>query len=111
MNTFAGKLKKRRGGSIMEVKEAIKIRRSIRKYKPDDLDESTVQEILDAGRYAPSWANSQCVRFVVIRNPNTKARIADEVLTKGTGRYHRFADDRRPMTDDRRHVVASNHPT
>ncbi len=32
--------------------------------------------MLDAARLAPSWANTQCWRFVVVRDPETRARLA-----------------------------------
>jgi len=66
----------------MDVLEAIKTRRSIRKYKPAPVDDSTLRLVLDAARLAPSWANTQCWRFIVIRDSNTKSAIAD-TLTPG----------------------------
>jgi nitroreductase len=61
----------------MDVFEAIKGRRSIRHYKPDPLDDKTVQAVLEAAHWAPSWSNLQCWRFVVVRDPATKHQIAD----------------------------------
>ena len=63
----------------MEVLEAIKGRRSIRKYKPTPVDDKTLELVLDAARWAPSWANTQCWRFVVVRDNNIKAQLADMV--------------------------------
>jgi nitroreductase len=61
----------------MDVFEAIKGRRSIRHYKPDPVDDKTVQAVLEAAHWAPSWSNLQCWRFIVVRNPATKNQIAD----------------------------------
>jgi len=61
----------------MEVLEAIKTRRSIRKYKLDPVDDRLLQKVLDAARWAPSWANTQCWRFVVVKDMNTKSKLAD----------------------------------
>lgn len=61
----------------MNVMEAIKSRRSVRKYKTDPVTEETLEMVLEAARWAPSWANTQCWRFVVVREPETKARIAE----------------------------------
>lgn len=61
----------------MELFEAIKSRRSIRKYTSDPVDDKKVETILEAGRWAPSWANTQCWRFIVIRDPEIKAKVAD----------------------------------
>ena len=66
----------------MNVMDAIKGRRSVRKYKTDPVSEKTVEMVLEAARWAPSWANTQCWRFVVVRAPETKARIA-EALRRG----------------------------
>ncbi|MCK4273775.1 MAG: nitroreductase family protein [Dehalococcoidales bacterium] len=65
----------------MELFEAIKSRRSIRRYTSDPVDDKKVEAILEAGRWAPSWANTQCWRFMVVRDPEIKARVA-ETLSK-----------------------------
>ncbi len=61
----------------MEVLEAIKTRRSIRKYKPTPVDDETIELVLEAARWAPSWANTQCQRFIVVRDSKRKAELAD----------------------------------
>jgi nitroreductase len=60
----------------MDLIEAIKTRRSIRRYTPDPVDDAKIEAILEAGRWAPSWANTQCWRFIVVRDPEIKARVA-----------------------------------
>jgi len=64
-------------GGNMEVLEAIKTRRSIRKYKTDPVDDQTLAPVLEAARWAPSWANTQCWRFIVVRDSATKNKLAD----------------------------------
>ncbi|MFC1925689.1 nitroreductase family protein [Chloroflexota bacterium] len=61
----------------MDVIEAIKSRRSVRRYKSDPVKEEDLQVILEAARRAPSWNNSQCWRFVVVRDPEVRAKLAD----------------------------------
>ena len=61
----------------MEVLEAIKARRSIRKYKPTPVDDKVLGLILEAARLAPSWGNTQCWRFVVVSDDDTRNRLAD----------------------------------
>ena len=61
----------------MDVFEAIKTRRSIRAYKPDPVSEDDLNAVLEAGRQAPSWANTQCWRFVVVKDKEMKARLAN----------------------------------
>ena len=60
----------------MEILEAIKQRRSIRHYKTTPLDDKTIEVVLEAARWAPSWANTQCWRFIVVRDNNLKAELA-----------------------------------
>jgi nitroreductase len=60
----------------MDLFEAIKNRRSIRRYTSDPVDDKKIEVILEAGRWAPSWANTQCWRFVVVRDPEIKSRVA-----------------------------------
>ncbi|MCJ7605038.1 MAG: nitroreductase family protein [Dehalococcoidales bacterium] len=61
----------------MEVFEAIKNRRSIRHYTSDPVDEATVQKLIEAANWAPSWGNTQCWRFIIIRDEETRVRIAE----------------------------------
>ncbi len=66
----------------MDVIEAIKTRRSIRQYQPNPVSDNDLAIVLEAARWAPSWANTQCTRFVVVRDNQTKAKLA-EVLASG----------------------------
>jgi len=61
----------------MEVLEAIKSRRSIRRYQPTPVDEKAIELVLEAARWAPSWANTQCWRFIVVRNTSIKDKLAE----------------------------------
>lgn len=64
----------------MEVLEAIRARRSIRRYKSDPVDAKTIEVVLEAARWAPSWGNTQCTRFTVVRDSNVKSQLADTLL-------------------------------
>ncbi|OGN99909.1 MAG: hypothetical protein A2Y58_04835 [Chloroflexi bacterium RBG_13_51_52] len=64
----------------MEVLEAIKSRRSIRRYKTDQIDDKKIEAILEAGRWAPSWGNTQCWRFVVVRDAELRAKLTDTLM-------------------------------
>ncbi len=70
----------------MDVMEAIKGRRSIRKYRPDPIPEDALQAVLEAGRWAPSWANTQCWRFIIVRDAATKAKLAETLRSTRAGR-------------------------
>jgi nitroreductase len=60
----------------MELFEAIKNRRSVRRFSSDPVGDEKIETILEAGRWAPSWGNSQCWRFVVVRDPAVRAELA-----------------------------------
>jgi nitroreductase len=64
----------------MDAIEAIKNRRSIRKYKSDPVDDKTLETLLDAARLAPSWSNTQCWKFIVIRDSAARAALAEAVV-------------------------------
>ena len=59
----------------MDVFEAIKVRRSIRKYKPEPVPKEDIEYILEAARQAPSWANRQCWRYIVVSDEATRKKI------------------------------------
>lgn len=75
----------------MEVMKAIKERRSIRKYKPDPVSDSDLMEVLEAARRAPSWANTQCWEFVVVKDPEIKRKFAD-TLPSGNPAFSSFTE-------------------
>jgi len=61
----------------MELLEAIRTRRSIRRYKSTPVDDKTIELVLEAARWAPSWKNTQCWRFIVVRDNNIKSQLAN----------------------------------
>ena len=60
----------------MQTMDCIRDRRSVREYKPDPIPENIIEEILEAAGQAPSSGNVQDWEFVVVKNPETKAKIA-----------------------------------
>lgn len=64
----------------MDLLEGIMTRRSIRRFTNAPVDDKQVESILEAGRWAPSWSNTQCWRCVVVRDPAIKARISETLL-------------------------------
>jgi hypothetical protein len=59
----------------MELMDAIKKRRAIRKYKPDAVPQAAIDSILEAARLAPSGVNSQPWKFKVVTDPEVKEKI------------------------------------
>jgi nitroreductase len=76
----------------MDVLEAIKTRRSIRKYKDTPVDDKTLEQVLEAAQWAPSWANTQCWRFVVVRDTTTKSALADTLKSARPGGINAAAE-------------------
>jgi len=60
----------------VDVLEAIKTRRSVRRYQRNPVPDELVRELLEAGRWAPSSKNSQPWRFIVLRSGEVRERIA-----------------------------------
>lgn len=65
----------------MELKETIKKRRSIRKFKDMDISKEIVEDLIECARLAPSAKNRQNWKFLVVKG-NTKNEIADIMLEK-----------------------------
>lgn len=61
----------------MDAMEAILSRRSIRKYTSDPVDDETVAKLLEAAMAAPTAANQQSWRFVVIKDRALLEKIPD----------------------------------
>jgi nitroreductase len=61
---------------MLTTVEAIEKRRSIRKYKPDPVSDEILKSILDAARLAPSGCNAQPWRFKIVRDGETKRKLA-----------------------------------
>ena len=64
----------------MGVLEAIKARWNIRKYKSTPVDDKTIGLVLEAARWAPSWHNTQCWRFIVVRDSSIKHKLAEALI-------------------------------
>ncbi len=62
----------------METIKCIKERRSIRKFKNEQVSRETINDIVSAASYAPSWKNTQIARYIVIENKDVMQKIADE---------------------------------
>lgn len=58
-----------------EVLRALKERRSVRAYRPEQIKESELQQILEAGAYAPSGMGAQPVIMVVVQDKETIAAL------------------------------------
>ncbi len=61
----------------MSVQTAISERRSIRAYKDTPVEEEKLQQVLEAARLSPSARNRQEWKFVVVRDRDILAKLAE----------------------------------
>ena len=59
-----------------ETIETLKTRRSCRAYQPRQVEEGRLQQVLEAGLYAPSGRGAQPVVFVVVQDQATLAELS-----------------------------------
>ena len=60
----------------MDVFIAISQRCSVRAYKATDVEEDKLKTVLEAARLSPSASNRQDWKFIVVRNKETKKKLA-----------------------------------
>ncbi len=61
----------------MDVSEAIKRRRSIRRFKQDLIPDEKIRELIESARLAPSGTNTQPWRFVIVKDDKTKKELQE----------------------------------
>lgn len=64
------------GRLTMPLGEAIFSLRAIRRFKPDPIPDADLRTALEAAIHAPNGGNAQPWRFVVVRDPDQRARFA-----------------------------------
>ncbi len=57
------------------VIEAIKKRQSVRSYQNKEIPEEILQEVLEAGKLAPSASNRQDWKFIVVKDEHLKQKL------------------------------------
>ena len=60
-----------------QVLEALKNRRSIRKYKTEQIKDEELNAVLEAGTYAPTGMGTQSPLMVVVQDKGTIARLSN----------------------------------
>lgn len=61
----------------MNTLEAIKTRRSTRRFSDKRIEVKKLDQIVNAGQYAPSGGNSQSCHFIVVRDKEVLAKLAE----------------------------------
>jgi nitroreductase len=67
----------------MDVEDAIRKRRSIRRFKSKDLPEGMVEKLIELANMAPSAGNLQARDFIVVRDRETKDALTAAALDQG----------------------------
>lgn len=62
----------------MDVISCIKERRSVRKFEEKMIPHELIEEIVEAASYAPSWKNTQIVRYIVIEDKAKIEKLAED---------------------------------
>ena len=73
-----------------EVLKAIRGRRSVIRFTDRAVSDEEVAAILEAGRWAPSYINSQPCEFLVVRDPEARERLSG-ILRRITVAWQGFA--------------------
>jgi nitroreductase len=86
-------------GASADVWEVMSTARTIRRFNGEPVDDATLARCLESARWAPSGANAQGWRFVVLRSPEQRAAVAKaaahalEVIEPVYGMSRPAADD------------------
>jgi len=61
---------------VADIMDIIKERRSIRQYDTTrPIPDEVLNQVLEAVRWAPSWANTQCWEVIVVKDPQVKEQL------------------------------------
>lgn len=63
----------------MDIIEAIKGRRTIRKFSKEKLSTSLIEEIIDSARYAPSASNVQPLKYIIVNDEQKVSDICNNI--------------------------------
>ncbi len=66
----------------MNVLEAIRGRRSVRKFTEEPVSPEDLTKVLEAAQWAPSWVNVQPWKIIVVEDAGTKEALAGTLLPK-----------------------------
>jgi nitroreductase len=78
----------------MDFREVVGKRRSVRRFREDDVPVAALTRVLDAGRWAPSAGNSQPWHFIVVRDAEVKVQIAETCTRFSKKAWARFSPER-----------------
>ncbi len=76
---------------MTDVLQLIKERRTIRKYSNEPVSDELLNAVLESGRWAQSWANTQCWQVVAVRDANKKKEL-QKAVSPGNPSYQAIMD-------------------
>lgn len=68
---------------MTDLMTLIQERRSIRKYEEKPVSDESLQQLLDAVKWAPSWTNCQCWEVIVVKDTAAKEKLQASLPPKG----------------------------
>ena len=71
----------------LDLIEAIRTRRSIRRFKQTNIPDSLIHSLINSARHAPSGHNTQPWEFIIVKDKRVKEQLAK------THEWSRFVDD------------------
>jgi nitroreductase len=103
------------GPVSLDVREAMRTARSLRRFRPDPVSNEVLARCLEAATWAPSGSNAQAWRFVVLRSPEVRAVLGPAFregwqwvsrIYEGNGSVQAARDPRQArLMDTMRHLV------
>ncbi len=73
---------KEEGYTMADLMEIIKTRRSVRNFQDKDVPDDLMNKVLEAVRWSPSWANTQCWEVIAVKGMELKQKL-QETMGKG----------------------------
>ena len=64
----------------MDFKNCVRGRRSVRRFEDEKISHKVFTEIVELARFAPSWKNSQAVRYTLIQDETILNNIAENAV-------------------------------
>jgi len=61
----------------MELHDALLTRRSVRKFTDYIVTDEEIMELMNAAQWAPSWSNTQCWEFIIVRDREMVKRVVE----------------------------------
>src|SRR4051794_234200 len=97
-------------GVSTDVWDVMSTARAIRRFTDEPVDDATLTRCLEAATWAPSGANAQAWRFVVLRSPELRAVVAEAAAAALTVIEPVYGMSR-PAEDDHRRAARTYRAT